>query len=425
MKSNHTNASTVIIGGGLAGLVAANELADAGRPVILLEKASRAGGRAQSAVKNGATLNFGGHALYRDGALDRALQRYGIRPSGSSPAASGFAIWRGALATLPGDPLKLAASRLLSWPGKFELARFMTRLRRIDGDAIPRVSLREWAEATIREPMVRHLLYALNRTATYSADIDSQLAGAALRQLRQALTSNVLYVDGGWQSIVDRLRERAVRAGADIRTESPAAAILHESGRIAGVRLADGSRLDAPGVIAAVSPAETLRLLQDAAIPSLRRWRDEALPSTAACLDLALKRLPAGNRHFALGLDQPVYVSNHSRYAKLSDNGTIVVHAMKYTGSGSTDPDADLRQLELTMDLVQPGWRQETAARQFLPHMTVVHDQPHIGRSGQPPGPEVPELAGLYVAGDWAGHREMLADAAAASAQRAAARLVQ
>lgn len=423
MTSNQAN--TIIIGGGLAGLLAANELADAGRPVILLEKASRAGGRAQSTVKSGAVLNFGGHALYRGGELDRMLQRFGIRPSGGSPAASGFAIWRGALAALPGDPLKLAASRLLSWPGKLELARFMMRLRRIEGDAIPRVSLREWAEAEIREPMVRHLLYALNRTATYSTDIDSQLAGASLRQLRQALTSGVLYVDGGWQTIVDRLRQRAAHAGADIRIDSPAAAILHDSGRIAGVRLADGSRLNASRVIAAVPPAETLRLLQDADIPSLRRWRDEALPATAACLDLILKRLPVRNRHFAIGLDQPVYVSNHSSVANLSDNGTIVIHAMKYNGSAATDPEADLRQLEQTMDLMQPGWRQESVARQFLPRMTVVHDQPHLGRTGPQPGPDVPELPGLYVAGDWSGHGEMLADAAAASARRAAVRLVQ
>jgi hypothetical protein len=35
------------------------------------------------------------------------------------------------------------------------------------------------------------------------------------------------------------------------------------------------------------------------------------------------------------------------------------------------------------------------------------------------PGPAVPEIQGLYVAGEWASHGEVLVDAATASAKRA------
>lgn len=56
----------------------------------------------------------------------------------------------------------------------------------------------------------------------------------------------------------------------------------------------------------------------------------------------------------------------------------------------------------------------EVVAQQYLPKITVVHDFPHIDRV-EKPGPNIPEMPGIYVAGDWAGHDEILADAAVAS----------
>ena len=55
---------------------------------------------------------------------------------------------------------------------------------------------------------------------------------------------------------------------------------------------------------------------------------------------------------------------------------------------------------------------------------TVVHDFPHIDRV-EKPGPNIPEMPGVYVAGDWAGHDEILADAAVASGKRAALHILK
>jgi hypothetical protein len=55
--------------------------------------------------------------------------------------------------------------------------------------------------------------------------------------------------------------------------------------------------------------------------------------------------------------------------------------------------------------------------------MTVVHDFPHMKRM-EDPGPAVPEIKGLYVAGDWASHGELLVDASVASAKRAVSHLL-
>ncbi|MBB6671207.1 NAD(P)/FAD-dependent oxidoreductase [Cohnella nanjingensis] len=420
MTSGTDSYEVAIVGGGLAGLIAAAELARVNRKVVLLERSNRFGGRGITHEKNGALFNLGPHALYRGGEAYRILRDLGVTIDGAAPSAEGYGIWQGRLVPLPGDPMKLLRSKLLSWSGKLELGRFMTRLHKFDPAALPKMSLRQWAEREIRDPMVRHIFYALSRTGTYNKEIDHQLAGPALLQVQRSMKGGVLYLHGGWQPLADQLRDLAVRAGATVLTGKAISGIAHDNGRVSGVQLKDGEMLSAAAVISTLGPADTYRLVRGAERTSLQRWKDEARPIMAASLDLALGRLPVPNRHFVIGLDQPVYFSHHSRVARLSDDGRLVMHLLKYNGAGDSDPHADERLLEETMTLIHPGWRQEVVARQYLPNIAVSRDYMHVGRTGPLPGPAVPELPGLYVAGDWASHGEMLVDAAAASAERAA-----
>ena len=62
----------VVVGAGVAGLVAAAQAAASGRRVTVLD-AHPIGGRARSSQQRGFTLNHGGHALYRAGAFRREL----------------------------------------------------------------------------------------------------------------------------------------------------------------------------------------------------------------------------------------------------------------------------------------------------------------------------------------------------------------
>src|SRR5689334_13326203 len=92
----------IVIGGGVAGLVAATSIAKSGRPVVLLEKASTLGGRAATREKHGFLFNLGPHALYREGEFLRTLRSFGIEPRGAVPGGNGgFAIYGGQLHTLP------------------------------------------------------------------------------------------------------------------------------------------------------------------------------------------------------------------------------------------------------------------------------------------------------------------------------------
>lgn len=391
--------SHVVIGGGLGGLATAAYLARAGLPVTLIEKSSELGGRARTTEVGRYRLNLGPHALYLDGAAKAALAQLGIDPPGRLAAARGaYALRDGALHTLPVGLLSLLSTGLLPLAGKLALGRALAAVPRLNVEPLRGRSFADWvAELTPRDD-VRAVLYASARVATYSNAPELVDAAAVVRQLQRALRTGVRYCDGGWQAIVDQLRDAAVAAGARVIIDARAERV--EPG---AVRLAGGRALPAASVTIAASPASAGALLGATFT---------ATPVRAACLDVALRALPVPRAVFALGIDEPTYFSVHSAYAKLAPEHGAVMHVARYLAPD--EPAGDRAGLERVLDLLQPGWRDALAHARFLPSITVAHDLPRADRAAIDRGD------GTYLVGDWVGDDGMLADASLASARRAA-----
>ncbi len=83
-----TSNGAVVVGGGLAGLIAACYLAGGGLSVTLFEKAAGLGGRAATQYVHGFAMNRGIHALYTGGATSQALAELGV--SRRQPSARNF-----------------------------------------------------------------------------------------------------------------------------------------------------------------------------------------------------------------------------------------------------------------------------------------------------------------------------------------------
>lgn len=403
-----------VIGGGLTGLTAAVYLARSGKSVILLEKDSRLGGLAQTERMNGALFNLGPHAMYEGGAALQILRELHCLPDGGYASKSGMiGIWQGKMVRVPQDltPVENA-----------EWGRLMGGLGLIDTHSIRSTSIQEWVDRNVRHERVRFFFYAMCRQWSYCDNMSELSAGYVIEQ-GQLAGHGVRYVDGGWQTVVDDLREAAIQAGAVILTGRSAEQIMHKNDNVDALLLSDGTKIEVDAVIAASGPNEVCRLVQGADRMSIGKWKDESSPLYAACLDIALRYLPHPERVFALGLDQPLYFSKHSGAVQLSDNGAHVLHAMRYNGNEATrDGMADEVELTGLLDLLEPGWEREVVAIRFTPNVLVAHDSRTVrhGGAGPAPGPIVPEIRGLYVAGDWVGGEGRLADAGMASAKQAA-----
>ena len=105
-----------IVGGGLAGLVAAISVAEKGGTVILEEAGPRLGGRAHT-VRGERKVNFGPHALYRHGEAEAWLVERKLLPPVTYPSLIGVRlIDHGRLKRLPLSLLPVMRSGSLDAP---------------------------------------------------------------------------------------------------------------------------------------------------------------------------------------------------------------------------------------------------------------------------------------------------------------------
>ena len=415
----------VVVGGGLAGLTAAAYLARAGRDVTVFERAPTLGGRAASQSQAGFTFNRGIHAIYTGGAMSEVLAELGVTYAGGSPKQT-FVLDHDRLLPFPTSPLALLRSPLLSPADKLALIRFFAALPKLDAPALAKASVQDWLDGAVQRPRVRRLLHTFVETLVYTTALDLVSAEVLVDKLQRILKHPVHYVDGGWQTLVEGLRRVATAAGAHLLSGVPVEAIEVVNGRAAGVRTRDGHRLAAVAVIVATNPQDASKLIDAGNNPALRQLVDRLTPVYLACLDVALSALPDPRHPVVQALDRPLFFSTQSRYARVAPDGAALVHAFTPVDPRQA-PDAHRAEQELEglLDLAQPGWRQRVVRRTFLPRILAVGALPTADRGGFAgrPGPRVPGIDNLYLAGDWIGPRGFLADASFASA-REAARLV-
>lgn len=427
-----------VVGGGFAGLAAAATAARAGRSVVLFEQASVSGGRARTRTEHGFAFNIGPHALYRSGLSLGVLRDLGVEPRAAAVGTGGAHMVKdGRLYELPFGVRSLLSSPLFGWREKLEVGLFLGTVGNIDPRPLEGLTVHEWLERAVRSPIVRQFVEIAVRTGAYADDPSQLSAAAGLRQLQTGL-SGALYVHGGWQTIVDDLRERAQTLGARIvsgtrvvevelseaaptPSTARASAALQESRAVQAVRLADGRRYEVGAAILAVPPRKASALVDGGQQEALACWAERAVPVRAASLDVGLRRLPRPDAWFALGLDRPLYLSVHSTWARLAPKGGALVHVLRYLGPSPSNGAEDEHELEGLLDLVQPGWREQVVTRRFMPELTVAGALPSVAweQHEGPRGPAVPGAAGLFVAGDWVGPDGMLADRALKSGARA------
>ncbi|HUB72830.1 MAG TPA: hydroxysqualene dehydroxylase HpnE [Solirubrobacteraceae bacterium] len=325
----------LVLGGGLAGIVAALDCAEAGAEVALLEVRRRLGGAAYSFERDGLTLDNGQHVFLRCCRAYRALlARLGserlttmqprLRIPVLSPGGRPALLRRGALPA----PFHLAGA-LARYPHlrparRLGAARAALALARLDPNdpALEARTLGSWLAGYGQDAAAVAALWDLVALPTMNVRAaEASLALAAFVFQTGLLASNdagdIGFHDAGLGEILDRPARHALRAaGVQVRLGWRAQRLERDAGgfRAHGLEAAGASCERAHAVVVALPHQRAAALLEGLLAPTARALR--ALPSSPIVNLHVLFDRRVCEQPFAAGVGTPVqYLFDRSRAA--------------------------------------------------------------------------------------------------------------
>lgn len=415
----------VIVGGGLAGYVAGNYLAKANMSILILEKGNKVGGRARTDKIKENYFNLGPHAIYKKGKTSKILEELGIELNGGSPKLGGVLTRNKREYAAPFNPSGLLSTSLLNWKERFEWISILSKLQQVEPQSLAVQTFQQWVEQNVHSPNVQSLLYVLGRLSAYCHCPEKVSAKVIVTHIKIAL-GGVLYLHGGWQTIIDQLHNKAVITGVQVKTHSMVKQIKPTEHQSFKITLSNNEEIFSKYVISTTGPLELTYLLDATESVKANPIFSHLIPVKGASLDISLSQLPHPKKLFALDMNEPLYYSVHSNIARLSEHGnTSIVHVFKYY-----HPDDDIdsikvrNELEHFLETLQPGWKDYVMTSRFLPNIIVNQRLPLVGHEQHFQRSET-DIPGLYIAGDWASPDYILSEGAAFSGKQAAEEIIQ
>jgi len=236
-----------VVGGGLLGLATAYRLARRGVPVTVYEAASRVGGLAGTTRLGGVEVDRYYHALtLEDDRMLALAEELGLEDRIRwRPLGVGF-FHDGRLASMS-TPREALTFPGLSLRDKARMAAFVARCRRTTDHApLDEEPLERWVRRTAGDRLWERLFKPLldskfdsehaDLPATYLWSRTRRTAGTRDRSGREVMG----WIDGGHQTLADRLAEEIRGLGGEVLTSTPVRYIPSNGGRAIGVVLDTG-----------------------------------------------------------------------------------------------------------------------------------------------------------------------------------------
>lgn len=266
------DADCIVVGGGMAGLVAARELVLGGLSVIVLEASGRLGGKVRSHVVDGITLDAGAESFAtRRGTVADLANRLGLgddvvlpNPTGAwlqPDDATAVPLPKAGMLGIPSVPLAADVIDVVGVGAALRaqldslLPGFVGAGEQTLGGFVAKRMGRRVVERLVAPVTLgvhsRHpddLLLDVVAPGLRAGLKREESLASAVRAMRAAAPagSAVAGVRGGIARLVSQLEGALERFGVDVRLDSPAAAA-----DATGVTLRDGSRLTARAVVLA------------------------------------------------------------------------------------------------------------------------------------------------------------------------------
>lgn len=419
-----TEKPVIVIGAGLAGLACGVALTDAGIPVSVFEGATAPGGRASSCLDaaSGERVDIGPHVLTSEHRNMLALlKRLGTREhvlwqperfitlvdNGRAVPMRNYRL-PAPLHFLPNffRVERLSAADVLS------ARRVLWRVMRLAEDDVLALDDRV-AEDVLREAGVsERFIDWFWRTvcmAIMNVPLERCSAGSLLRFLQMMAAHNDFHFGFPKVPLADLFVDAAMRViragGGEVRTGAPVAALRTTSGRVGGIRLADGSSRESTQVVAAVPPAAlaALQARSGLAVPPVANL-DWFAPSPYVSTWLWFSRRLTRERFWARvwspqNVNYDFYDLANIR-ERAAPGSLIAANAIFSERVGKmTDRqiiDATLRELRERF----PGATHDAMRHARVHRISMAITAPHPGFEARRPSSRT-RLPGLYLAGDW------------------------
>jgi len=395
--------SAVVVGGGLAGITAALDLAAAGRQVTLLESRPRLGGATFSVERDGFWVDNGQHVFLRCCTAYRGLlERLGATVHTELQERLAIPVLRpgGRVSWLRRTglpaPLHLGVSIARFGPlpprDRVRLLPAILALQQLslDDPSLDEQTFGEWLE---RHKQRRSSFEALwDLIALPTLNLDSERASLALAAmvfkvglLEENDASDVGYATVPLQQLHGDHAERAL-AAAGVRVEVKA-------------KVQSLDELDAPVKVLAVPHDEAAELLPDGALPE---GMDPRALGASPIVNLhVLYDRPVTTHPFAAAVDSPVqWVFDRTDSSGVADGQYLAISLSGADGYDEQTVD-DLRETFLpALEDLHPAARDAEVVSFFVTREPRATFRGVPGTHRHRPGP-VTNVPGLFLAGAW------------------------
>ncbi|MFC0845082.1 hydroxysqualene dehydroxylase HpnE [Streptomyces noboritoensis] len=412
----------VVVGGGLAGITAALELADAGLGVTLIEGRPRLGGLAFSFRRGDLTVDNGQHVYLRCcTAYGWFLDRVGGRhlaplqdrldvPVLDVAHPRGPRLGRLRRSALP-VPLHLARSLAtyphLSLAERASVGRAALALKRLDpaDPALDGVDFATWLGRHGQSARTVEALWDLVGVATLNATAPHASLGLAAMVFKTGLLSEPGAADIGWAHVPlgelhDTLTRKALSsAGVRVETRTKAESLSRTESGAWRVEVS-GETLDAEVVVLAVPQREAHDLLPHGALDDPGKLLDIG---TAPILNLhVVYDRKVLRQPFFAALGSPVqWVFDRTESSGLTGGGQYLAVSQSAAEDEIDEPVAALRARYLPeLERLLPAARGAGVRDFFVTRERTATFAPTPGVGRLRPGAHT-NAPGLYLAGAW------------------------
>ena len=329
-----------VLGGGIAGLTAAHELATAGHRVVLIEASQQLGGLGTYFNWNGLDVDKFYHCqMPSDDDLLQLIDDVGMTDQMYwKPTRMGFVV-KGKRYSFNG-----ALDLLKFWPlNFFERIRFgviSLLLRRLgEGKDLDNIRIEDWLVDLYGKGIWRKILQPLFQSKFGPAAGDMPALYIWERLGREKNTVSRGYLKGGMKALLDAIEAKLVKLGVEIRKDAAVTKVDEITGYGIEIKLNGGSKIDADWCVSTLPLPLLRQALEDTYLEDKVRIPDVRYQGVVNAM-FFLKR-PLDNYYWAPVMDSGAEFDGVVEITELIDtehfDGHHVAYVMKYC-----DRDSDL-----------------------------------------------------------------------------------